>query len=63
MRIICPNCKLEFEPKKLKCLRCNHKWQQRGDELPKVCPNLSCKSPYWDRPRIKRLIKTNKRKK
>jgi len=35
-----------------KCYRCNHKWvPSNKDKLPKVCP--SCKSPYWDRPRIK----------
>jgi death-on-curing protein len=30
----------------LTCLRCGHKWDQRGEEAPKVCP--SCKSPWWN---------------
>lgn len=32
----------------LTCLRCGHKWDQRGEDTPKVCP--SCKSPWWNVP-------------
>lgn len=33
------------------CLRCTHKWHQRGDpnRLPKACPR--CRSPRWYVPR------------
>jgi len=41
----------------LKCLRCGHKWHPRTDKLPAVCPNLKCKSPYWNKPRRRDLNK------
>lgn len=36
-----------------RCERCGHEWIPRGgvDVEPKVCPNLKCKSPYWNKPR------------
>lgn len=34
-----------------KCYRCLHKWVQREEEKPRICPK--CKSPYWDKPRQK----------
>jgi predicted Zn-ribbon and HTH transcriptional regulator len=34
-----------------RCYRCGHKWVQREEEKPAVCPR--CKSPYWDRPKTK----------
>ncbi len=35
-----------------RCYRCSHEWVSSDkNNIPKVCP--SCKSPYWDRPRIK----------
>ena len=37
-----------------RCERCGHEWVPRDkDHDPKVCP--SCKSPYWDRPRMSSL--------
>ena len=38
------------------CDRCGHKWvpRQQGVE-PKVCPK--CKSPYWSRPRQRKVKK------
>lgn len=54
----CPMCHHMFEPAKLKCTRCGHEWLQRGIKLPKVCSNLKCKSPYWNKPRVK---ETNKK--
>ena len=47
----CPMCHHIFDPPQLKCKRCGHEWIQRGTKLPKVCPNLKCKSPYWNRER------------
>jgi len=47
----CPMCHYVFDTPKLKCKRCGHEWIQRGRELPKVCPNLKCKSPYWNKTR------------
>lgn len=35
-----------------KCFRCGHEWiSSDKEQIPKVCPR--CKSPYWDRPRLK----------
>ena len=34
---------------KNKCLRCGHKWVQRQDKRPKVCPK--CKNAWWDEKR------------
>lgn len=37
-----------------KCERCEHEWVPRDfNREPRVCPK--CKSPYWDRPREKRM--------
>ena len=43
----------EFEEsvKKYRCLRCGYEWIPRKSELPKVCANKKCKSPYWNIPR------------
>ena len=48
--IKCPKCSHEFSLE-LNCKRCEHKWRPRQDELPTVCPNPKCKSPYWNKPR------------
>ena len=36
-----------------RCERCGHEWIPRGgiENEPKTCPNLKCKSPYWNKPR------------
>lgn len=34
--------------KKLKCLRCNHEWLPRTEDV-RMCP--SCKSAFWDKPK------------
>ncbi len=41
----------KFTLPKAKCERCGHGWTPRQREI-KVCPK--CKSPYWDRKRIKK---------
>ena len=41
--------------KQLKCLRCGYTWFPRRPEKPKFCAN--CNSPYWDRPRRKKVTK------
>jgi DNA-directed RNA polymerase subunit RPC12/RpoP len=33
--------------KRYECLRCNHKWIPRKDEIPIVCPK--CHNPYWNK--------------
>lgn len=46
-----------------KCFRCSHEWiSSDKSQIPKVCPK--CKSPYWDRPRLKpkKEIKRGKKK-
>lgn len=35
------------------CLRCGYKWFPKSEKLPKTCPNPKCKSPYWNKPRVK----------
>jgi len=37
------------------CKRCEWSWFPRTTQLPKVCPR--CKSPYWNKPRIKGIKK------
>ena len=49
----CPKCGHVFSDI-LKCKRCGHRWKPRGNDLPTVCPNPKCKSPYWNKPRKKR---------
>jgi len=39
----------------LKCLRCGYTWFPRQQEPPKVCASKTCKSPYWNRPRRKKV--------
>ena len=35
-----------------KCYRCRHEWlPHHKNILPKVCPK--CKTPYWDKPKIR----------
>lgn len=38
----------------LKCLRCGHVWKPKKTDV-RTCPG--CRSPYWDRPRLKRKKK------
>ena len=33
------------------CERCGHTWVPRTERRPTICPK--CKSPYWDKPRIR----------
>ena len=42
----------EITIKGYKCERCEHEWTPRIDIKPIVCPK--CKSPYWDKPRVKK---------
>lgn len=45
------------------CERCRHEWISRRNSMgePKVCP--ACKSPYWDVPRKKDILKNKKEEK
>jgi len=42
----------EIMMKGYKCERCEHEWVPRTkiDVDPTICP--SCKSPYWNKPRV-----------
>jgi hypothetical protein len=44
--------KIKFEVEGYECSRCQHRWipRTKTDVEPTICP--SCKSPYWDKPRI-----------
>jgi len=43
---------MEITLKGYKCERCGKEWIPRKEEKPVVCPK--CKSPYWNKPRIRR---------
>ena len=38
----------------LSCVKCDHRWKQRGKKKPKQCP--SCHSSNWNRMNEKDLI-------
>lgn len=59
MDIKCPHCHKNFDYK-LKCTRCGHEWTPREGVAPKVCPNPKCKSPYWDREKVRFFNKKKK---
>lgn len=42
---------------KLVCKRCGYSWFPRTPTKPKHCSK--CNSPYWDRNRIKSVVKDN----
>jgi hypothetical protein len=42
-----------------KCERCDNEWLPRdADVEPKQCP--ACKSPYWNKPRQRKVAKAGK---
>jgi len=41
---------MKTEVKNLYCKRCGHSWYPRQPEV-RICPK--CKSPYWDKERIR----------
>ena len=46
----------------IRCERCGYEWTPRdAARLPTVCASLTCKSPYWNKPRQKRRGKRAKR--
>jgi len=46
-----------LEVKQLTCLRCGHQWHPRiiagKVKIPSTCPDKDCRSPYWNRKRLK----------
>ena len=43
---------VEIKTKGFKCERCGHEWIPNDiNTEPRVCPK--CKSPYWNKPRIR----------
>ena len=38
------------------CNRCDHKWIGKLAE-PKTCANPKCRTPYWNKPRVRKQIK------
>lgn len=55
----CPKCGHVI---KLKCKRCGYEWTPRSNKLPEVCPNRKCKSPYWNKERVRKDFKKPKKK-
>jgi len=46
------------EVEKLKCTRCGYEWWAKDPEVdPKVCANPKCKSPYWNKERVRDVPK------
>lgn len=44
----------EIQLSGFECERCTHSWVPRMEmQKPRVCPK--CKSPYWNRPKIKKF--------
>ncbi len=39
----------------LRCNRCGYEWYPRAPKLPGTCPNKACKSPYWNKARVRKL--------
>ncbi len=37
--------------KKRTCLRCGYEWYPRSSDVPLLCANKACRTPYWNRPR------------
>ena len=38
------------------CNRCGHEWFGKLED-PKTCANPKCRTPYWNKPRIRKQIK------
>ena len=36
------------------CNRCSYEWASKS-EIPKTCASPKCRTPYWNKPRIKKL--------
>lgn len=39
----------------LRCNRCGYEWFPRAPQHPAVCANKQCKSPYWNKKRVRKL--------
>ena len=44
---------MKKEKMKLDCMKCGHKWKQRGKKKPKKCP--CCFNPNWNKRSTKDL--------
>jgi predicted Zn-ribbon and HTH transcriptional regulator len=40
--------------KPAKCKRCGHQWIPRKPGRPRRCPNPTCMTPNWDKPKPKK---------
>ena len=56
MSEIDPQC-MEVIPAKIRykciCSRCSYTWTTKGDIVPKTCANPLCRSPYWNKLRMR----------
>ena len=48
---------VDIKVKGYRCERCGHEWIPKGKEEPRVCPK--CKSPYWNKPRKKKVYQND----
>jgi predicted Zn-ribbon and HTH transcriptional regulator len=44
------------------CVRCGFKWFPRTQKLPSYCANPQCRSPYWNKSRVRQLPKSLQQK-
>ena len=44
-----------------RCNRCKHEWAGKI-ENPKTCANPKCRTPYWNKPRVRKKIKVKQDK-
>lgn len=44
----------------LECTRCGYKWFPRTLTLPEACAR--CRSPYWNKPRVRNIKKQAKKR-
>lgn len=40
----------------VRCRRCGHVWMPRTRGKPRRCASVKCRSPYWDRDRVERVL-------
>lgn len=37
------------------CGRCGNVWVSKSEDGPRTCPSRLCRSPYWNKPRVRRM--------
>ena len=45
------------------CNRCGFQWYPRSQKPPKYCANKQCRSPYWNKERVRPIPRSKRQKK